>query len=351
MTFKSVNIPKIDRREFTLGLTGLMAASLVTACNSPQATSAVLPSVNPTPPPTQEIEIYSMVAFLKGSEFFNWSYAGMRDAAKRLGQQVQTEYHGPVEWDASLEARAIEELIERKVAGLVVTAGDAGILVPAINKAIEAGIPVITFDSDSPASKRLSFVGTDNYQAGFEAGQTIAAWLEGRGQVAVSTFPGPDHLAKRVQGFEDALAQLGPEIELVALVNDDGKTEKAETQFMALLQANPHISAIFAAHGNPGPGVAAAVQKVGLEGKVSIMAFDFALPVIELVEKGVIRATVGQNPYLMGYQSMMLAYAAGQETGVPSASPGFGPVPARIDTGVRILGKAEIGLYKNPPQF
>lgn len=351
MTFKSVNTPKIGRREFTLGFTGLMAASLATACNSPQATPAPVTSVDKTKPPEQETEIYGMVVFLKGSEFFNWSYAGMRDAAKRLGQQVQAEYHGPIEWDASLEARAIEELIGQGIAGLVVTAGDANILVPAIDKAVETGIPVITFDSDSPASQRLSFVGTDNYQAGFEAGRTIVEWLKGQGQVAVSTFPGPDHLVKRLKGFEDALAQLAPEIELVALVNDDGKTEKAEAQFTALFRANPHINAVFAAHGNPGPGVAAAVQKVGLEGKVSIMAFDFALPVIELVEKGVIRATVGQNPYLMGYQGMMLAYAARQETGAPSTTPGFGPVPAQIDTGVRILGKDEIGLYKNPPQF
>lgn len=351
MTFKNVKIPKIDRREFTFGFTSLMAAGLVSACNSPTAAPSPVNSADQTQRSDQKTEIYGLVAFLKGSEFFNWSYAGMRDAAQRLGPQVQTEYHGPVEWDASLEVRAIEELIEREVAGLVVTAGDTGILVPAIDKAIEAGIPVITFDSDSPASKRLSFVGTDNYQAGFEAGRTIVEWLEGRGQVAVSTFPGPDHLVKRLKGFKDALAQLGPEIKLAALVNDDGKTEKAETQFTALLQANPQINAVFAAHGNPGPGVAAAVQKVGLEGKVSIMAFDFALPVIELVEKGIIRATVGQNPYLMGYQSMMLAYAAHQKTGAPSITPGFGPVPAQVDTGIRILGKDEIGLYKNPPQF
>ncbi len=351
MTFKNVNTPKIGRREFTGGFTGFLAAGLAAGCNSPQAAPSGQPTGDASKSPGPAAEIYGMVAFLKGSEFFNWSYAGMRDAARRLGSQVQTEYHGPVEWDASLEARAIEELIERGVAGLVVTAGDANILVSAIDKAIKAGIPVITFDSDSPASQRLSFVGTDNYQAGFEAGRTIVDWLQGQGQVAVSTFPGPDHLVKRLKGFEAALAQFGPDIKLVALVNDDGKTEKAETQFTALLRANPQIDAVFAAHGNPGPGVAAAVQKVGLAGKVSIMAFDFALPVIELVEKGVIRATVGQNPYLMGYQSMMLAYAARQDTGVPSTRPGFGPVPAQIDTGVRILGKDEISLYKNPPQF
>ena len=93
-------------------------------------------------------ERYGMVVFLKGSEFFNWAYAGMRDAAKMLGDNIQVELQGPAEWDASLEARAIEQLIAKRISGIVVTAGEANALVPAINKAVGAGIPVITFDSD-----------------------------------------------------------------------------------------------------------------------------------------------------------------------------------------------------------
>ena len=93
-------------------------------------------------------------------------------------------------------------------------------------------------------------------------------------------------------------------------VNDEGKVEVAETALTAMLQANPEINAIFAAHGNPGPGAAAAVRTLGRQGEVHIMGFDFGLPVIELIEAGEIRATVGQNPYLMGYAAMQIAYAA-----------------------------------------
>ncbi len=296
------------------------------------------------------VETYATVVFLSGSEFFNWAHAGMRDAAALLGPHVRVELKGPAEWDAALEAHTIEQLIARKVDGIVVTAGEAEALTPAIDKAIAAGIPVITFDSDAPASKRLGFVGTNNYNAGWAAGQALAGWLGGKGEVGISTFPGPDHLRRRIEGFSEALRKFGPEIRIAATVNDEGDVARAETQITAMLQAHPGITGIFCAHGNPGPGAAAAVRNLGLKGKVQIMAFDFATPVIELIESGEIKGSVGQNPYLMGYTGMLLAYAARHPTGAAGPQP-FGPVPATIDTGVSILYRGDVELYKHVPKM
>jgi ribose transport system substrate-binding protein len=295
-------------------------------------------------------ERYAAVVFLSGSEFFNWAYAGMRDAARLLGPHVQVELQGPAEWDASLEARSLEQLTARKIDGVVLTAGEANALIPAIDRAVAAGIPVITFDSDSPGSTRLAFVGTDNYNAGWAAGKAMAEWLGGAGRVGVSTFPGPDHLKKRLDGFAAALARFAPGITIAAVVNDEGDVAKAETQITAMLQADPGITGIFCAHGNPGPGAAAAVRNLGRQGKVQILAFDFGTPVIELIESGEIKGTVGQNPYLMGYMSMLLAYSARHPTEVPSGRPGFGPVPETIDTGVTVLYKGDIGRYRTVPK-
>jgi len=240
--------------------------------------------------------------------------------------------------------------VARKIDGLAVTAAEANALVPAIDKAIAAGIPVITFDSDAPGSQRLAFVGTNNYNAGWAAGKAMAEWLGGTGQVGVSTFPGPDHLRKRLDGFTGALAQFGPGIKVAAVVNDEGDVAKAETQITAMLQANPGVTGIFCAHGNPGPGAAAAVRNLGLKGKVQILAFDFGTPVIELIESGEIKGTVGQNPYLMGYMSMLLAYSARHPNDVPSGRPGFGHVPATIDTGVSVLYRGDIARYRTVPK-
>ncbi len=308
-------------------------------------------------------ERYGMVVFLKGSEFFNWAYAGMRDAAKGLGPGVEVELQGPAEWDARLEAQAVEQLIAKRIDGIVVTAGEANTLIPAINKATAAGIPVVTFDSDSPGSKRLVFCGTENYNAGWEAGKAMAEWLGGKGAVGISTFPGPDHLKKRVEGFRAALAKFAPEIEVAAEVNDEGDQAKAVTQITAMLQANPGIAGVFCAHGNPGPGAEEAVRSLALEGKVQIMGFDFGMPVIERIEKGTIRGTVGQNPYLMGYMALLHAYSAKHQTPMPTEPlggetyPDFLPAElpvvkdGKIDTGVSILYKDVIDQYKNVPEF
>jgi ribose transport system substrate-binding protein len=330
-------------RTFMMLLGLVVAASAAMAACRVRETSHQQPAAAPA-------ERYAAVVFLSGSEFFNWAYAGMRDAARMLGPHVQVELRGPAEWDASLEARALEQLTARKIDGIAVTAAEANALIPAIDKAVGAGIPVITFDSDSPGSKRLAFVGTNNYNAGWVAGKAMAEWLGGTGQVGVSTFPGPDHLNKRLDGFTAALERFGPGISIAAIVNDEGDVAKAETQITAMLQANPGITGIFCAHGNPGPGAAAAVRNLGLTGKVQILAFDFGTPVIELIESGEIKGTVGQNPYLMGYMSMLLAYSARHKTEVPSGRPGFGPVPETIDTGVSILYKGDIGRYRTVPK-
>jgi len=172
----------------------------------------------------------------------------------------------------------------------------------------------------------------------------MVEWLNGEGEVGISTFPGPNHLVERIRGFKDGLA--GSKVKVVATCNDEGKVAAAESAITAMLQAHPEIDAVFAAHGNPGPGAVAAVKNVDKEGKIQIMGFDFGMPVVEGIDKGQIRGTVGQNPYLMGYVGMMMAWAANQKTRVDGVH-----APPSINTGVRILYKEDIGVYKSPPAF
>lgn len=301
-------------------------------------------------------EQYAMVVFLKGSEFFNWSYAGFQDAARTVG--ATTELQGPADWDASAEARAIDQLVAKGIKGIAVTAGDADTLVTSINAAIESGVPVLTFDSDSPKSNRMLFVGTNNYNAGFSAGKAIGEKHGDNARVGISLFPGNDAVNQRIEGFIAGLTSVAPGAEIVAQVNDEGDLQKAEQVNTAMLQANPQINVIFCAHGNPATGALAATRNVGRDQgdeKVDVVAWAIDVPILQGVQDGDFTMTVAQNPYMMGVQSFWQLWSAAHPTQFDSMTrPGFGHVPtADIDTGVKILvqGDPAVEALMTPPQL
>ncbi|MBB4304556.1 ribose transport system substrate-binding protein [Rhodobium orientis] len=304
----------------------------------------------------QTEEHYAMVVFLKGSEFFNWAYAGFQDAAATVG--ATTELQGPADWDASAEARAVDQLVAKGVKGIAVTAGDADTLVGSINAAMEAGVPTLTFDSDSPKSNRLLFVGTNNYNAGFAAGKAVGEQIGGDARVGVSLIPGLDSINHRLQGFKEGLASVAPGAEVVAQVNDEGDLQKAETVNTAMLQANPQINVIFCAHGNPATGALAATRNVGrFDGpnKVHVLAWSIDVPILQGIEDDEYGSTVAQNPYMMGVQSFLQLWSAAHPTQFDSlTNPGMGQVPtADLDTGVKILKKGDpaIKALMTPPRI
>jgi ribose transport system substrate-binding protein len=121
-------------------------------------------------------------------------------------------------------------MIAQKVDGLIVIPmSDA--LTPAIDRAIESGIPVVC--ADAPSSKRYSFVGTGNYNAGFQGGTELARLLGGEGKVALVTITGAAHLDQRVQGYRAAL-KAHPRIQVIATLNDQGHTTEAQKVCRAL---------------------------------------------------------------------------------------------------------------------
>jgi ribose transport system substrate-binding protein len=328
----------------------LLLATMVTACaQQPSASSDS---------GTREEELYSMVVFQKGSEYFNWCYAGFVAAAEAIGPHVKTELQGPAEADASLEAKTINQLLAKKPNGIAVTAADSATLTPSIDSAIDAVIPVITFDSDSPDSKRLTYLGTDNYLFGAAAADYIGEVCGGEGEVIVVYVPGFISLEERAEGFETRLTEAYPNMKINAFLNGEVDAVKGEQVCTAQLQANPNIKAIFCTEGITGPGAQAAVRTVGRSGEVTIVAGDFGSAVLELLKEGEIQATVVDDPYMMGYQAMLEMYAAAHPTEILSVNAPFGHVPtSNILFGSSLLTTEDINnpdvakKYENPPQF
>jgi signal transduction histidine kinase/DNA-binding LacI/PurR family transcriptional regulator len=322
----------------------------------------------------------------KNFYLFFYTYVGMVDAAQLIDPDIKVEWHGPNDWDAAPEAAAIQALTARQVDGILVTPLYKTALDACINAAVRAGVPVIGFDNDPAASARLTFVGTNNRKAGYLAGTTMAEWLGGQGDVGIVTIQDVDHLIKRWHGFEDAVRRLAPQMTVhvayesgVVYVDESGRMDYTEQRqnYVRLLQAHPEIRGIFVTHDASGAVVAQAVEELGLQEKVQILAFDLDKTVIKLIETGGIRATIGQDFYMMGFVALILLHAARHAPHMPSKSDGAWRAPVLadfldshptihkhtaaklrailsqleeaepgtsppIDTGVRILGKDEL---------
>ncbi|WP_197716883.1 substrate-binding domain-containing protein [Mesorhizobium sp. DCY119] len=143
--------------------------------------------------------------------------AGLDAAAADLG--VKTSFTGPLDFDTAGQARQLDELIARRPAGIMIFPGDAAALKPGIDRAVEAGIPVACLTGDVPDSKRSTFLGIANFQAGRFGGEMLAEAIGGKGKVLLGTFPAPS-VMERVEGYKAVFAEKYPDIEVVDVVND-----------------------------------------------------------------------------------------------------------------------------------
>ncbi|GAK60644.1 putative ABC transporter, periplasmic solute-binding protein [Candidatus Vecturithrix granuli] len=218
------------------------------------------------------------------------------------------EFNGSVDWivpgdqhTTEVFASAIESAIVQQYDAIATVAGDSG-LVPYINKAVEAGIPVATFNVETAEpNKRLFFVGADLYKQGLAAGKIVADALNKQGKVAIITgfFAVEGHELRR-KGFIEALKQEAPDIQIVGEVESNDKSDVAYTQTRDFMTANPDLAAIFVAAGGQF-GAGNAVKDAGKTGQIKVVCYDFVDEVMRLIKEGVITGTISQNPYAQGH--------------------------------------------------
>ena len=183
-------------------------------------------------------------------------------------------------------SKAVEAAMAEGYDAIATVAGDSG-LVPYINKAVDAGIPVATFNSETAtANKRLFFVGADLYQQGLTAGKNMVQVLGGKGKVAVITgfFSVEAHELRR-KGFEDEIAKEAPGITIVGRVENKDKADTAYSQAQDFMTANPDLDAIYVTAGGPF-GAAKAVEDAGKAGQVKIICYDFVDETMQFVKSG-----------------------------------------------------------------
>ena len=232
---------------------------------------------------------------------------GAREAEEKLG--VAVEYNGPKKTSMSEHIEWIEKAIAAKVDGIITQGLDEKAFTPVINEAIQKGIPVITIDTDAASSKRSAYVGTDNYQAGFLAGKALINDTGGQAKVGIITGSfEARNMQLRVQGFRDAVKE-SPNVSILDVkasnITRIGAAEKADE----MLSNYPEMDAFFGTSALDSYGIASTLQQRGRTDGVYVISFDTLPETIQLIQDGVIDATVVQKPYKMGYQSVKLLKA------------------------------------------
>ncbi len=219
----------------------------------------------------------------------------------------------------------------------------------AINAAIAVGIPVIAVDSDAPDTKRVLFVGTDNFRAGQESAKRMAQILQGKGQIAVILIPDQQNIDERMRGVTEALKKF-PEIKIVQTIDDSGDPRVANDSISNLLHGKTKIDGIISLEASGGEGAAEAVHREDKDGKVLIVAFDKDPETLDWIEKGVITATVTQKPYVMSYYSLKFAddlhHNAVHDFKDWRTAP-TPPLPTFVDTGTAIIDKTNVKAFRD----
>lgn len=280
---------------------------------------------------------YVMVTFLSGLEYWRDAYRGMEDAAQLLG--VRTSFTGAVRYDIAEQITVLEQVIATQPAGILLTVMNPEALKESINRGIAQGVPIVTFDADSPQSNRYAFLGTGNYQAGAVAARYMCSRVSA-GEVAISSVPAQLNHVERRQGFIDTLATECPGLTVAAITDDRTDTAVAAREMATVLMANPNIVGIFATNASGGVGVAQAVREAGKSEQITVVSFDFDEGTLDMIDEGLITATLAQGTWQMGFWGLHFLYAIANDQ-IRSVADwqgaNIGPLPPIVDTGVVVI--------------
>ena len=319
----------------------ILGAVILAACGTaaPASTGA---SSGAAPSTADEEYIY--VSCMGNLEFFNAHKYGWAWAGDALG--VKATYVGPAEYDINAMVAAFDQAIARKPKGIVVFAVEPS-LTPSINKATEAGIPVVTILGDLPESKRIAFVGSHQYDLGFVGGTKLAEALGGNGKVAILSIPGTQMFDDREQGFREAFKAF-PGISVVQVGDTKADTATAISVAKDIMTRNPDLAAFVGTDSTAGIGAATAVSEANKAGQVKTVAMDRNSDVLQAIQKGTLTGTVAQDDAAMAFWALQVLYNYVHHQApltVDNAKAGASTGPSVVYTSVNYIDQSNLQFY------
>ena len=297
-------------------------------------------------------ETYVLIAPHIGIQYWQVHKAGLEAAAKELG--VKTVFTGVMGDSIEDQVKIMDQQVANKPAGILLGPLNAAALTPSINRAIKAGIPVITVDTDAEDSNRLCYIGTNGYAAGQMAADIMAKLLNSEGDVGISNLVGFSTCEERAQGFRDQIKAKYPKMKVIAEVDDKADEEIATKANTEMLIANPSIKGVFGDDAVSPIGMGAAVKSVNKVGKVKLVGFDPMPQTLAMIKQGVIESTMVQRTFDMSYYGLKMLYDFNHGRlelvkgwNVPAAQKaGINTLPKRIDTGIMVVDKTNYTFFQ-----
>ena len=258
---------------------------------------------------------------------------GADRAAAALGN-VEVLWRGPDSADAARQKEMLEAFITQKVDGVAISCTNGDLLTESINKAVDAGIPVVTWGSDAPKSKRLAYYGIDDRASGKALGEEAAKLLGEKGTVVVLTSLGADNLHHRLEGVEEAL-KGHPGLKVLEVLDVKDEPAKSVEVIAAAAKKYPDLGA-FVSIAGPVVFAPGALEPVD-PARTRFVGFDSLAPALELMKAGKVQALVGQKYFGWGSESVKIL--ADIKAGKPPAQP-------FVDSGVDIVTPASLAQYQ-----
>ena len=290
-------------------------------------------------------EKYFLVATNVKLPYWQQVSAGLTKAAAQLG--VKAEVVGPDSYDVTAEHNQFSEVLKQKPTGILVSASDPNLIKGDIDAAIAQGVAVITIDSDAPASKRLMFIGTDNYKAGVLGAGLAAQQLKSRGAVVVYSMPEQNNLKERLRGYKD-IFESHPQIKIAEVVDVKGDPRIAFDKTTELIEKSAKVDAFVCLVSFACKEVADVLDRKHVTGKV-VVAMDTDEATLAGIQKGLISATIAQKPFTMAFIGLKLLddlhhHPLSSLTKTWSQD-SFSPIPTFVDTGVTLIDQRNVDQF------
>ena len=263
---------------------------------------------------------------------FNYAKIGAERKAAELGN-VQILWNAPATADQLKQKEILESYITQRVDGIAISALNGEFLADTINRAVDAGIPVTTWDSDASTSKRIAFYGVDDLASGRILGEQTIALVGGKGKVAIISSLGATNLQKRLEGTKEALAKA-PGIEVVEVYDIQEDAIRCAEIIATGSRRYPDLAAWISVGGWP---VFTRNALAGVDpSKTKVISFDTINPALDLLREGKVQVLLGQKYFGWGSESVQLLY---------DIKNGKKPATPIIDSGVDVVTRDNVEQY------